>query len=172
MVTHRTERLTTDGGRPGDLRVSSASLFEGRTRDAIIGLKYRNERRNALGLARLLVPLVGAGTDVLTWVPTAEARRRERGIDHAELIARHLGALTGVPVARLLQRLGAGQQTGAARSVRLAGPRFVAHRRCAGRAVVLVDDVVTTGSTLRSAAQALLCEGAREVSAVTVSAVE
>ena len=172
MVTHRTERLSADGGRFTDLHVRSAALFEGRTRDAVIGLKYRNERRNALVLARLLVPLVGADTDLLTWVPTAESRRRERGIDHAELIARHLGALTGVPVARLLRRLGAGQQTGAARAARLAGPRFVAHRRCAGSAVILVDDVVTTGSTLRSAAAALLREGARGVSAVTVAAVE
>jgi len=172
MVTHRTERLATDGGRSTDLHVRSASLFEGRTRDAVIGLKYRNERRNALELARLLVPLVGADSDLLTWVPTAEARRRERGIDHAELIARHLGALTGVPVARLLRRLGAGQQTGAARAARLTGPCFVAHRRCAGRAVILVDDVVTTGSTLRSAAGALLREGASGVSAVTVAAVE
>lgn len=172
MVTHRTETFTVAGGGFADLHVRSASLFEGRTRDAVIGLKYRNERRNALELARLLVPLVGGEADVLAWVPTAEVRRRERGIDHAELIARHLGAITGLRAARLLRRLGAGQQTGAARASRLAGPQFVAHRRCAGRSIVLVDDVVTTGSTLRSAAGALLAAGAASVSAVTVAAVE
>jgi predicted amidophosphoribosyltransferase len=171
MVTHRTERVATEGGRPADLHVLSASLFEGTTRDAVIGLKYRNERRNARALAELLVPLLGEDVDLLTWVPTAEVRRRERGIDHAELIARHLGALSGMPVARLLRRLGTSQQTGAARPVRLEGPRFVAHRRCAGLGIVIVDDVVTTGSTLGSAARALLHGGARDVSAVTVAAV-
>jgi predicted amidophosphoribosyltransferase len=174
MTVHRTEHIDAGHGRFVRMQVVAASRFEGRTRDAVIGLKYRNERRNALVLAGLVAPLLAepmvvAPFDILTWVPTADTRKRERGIDHAELIARHAGVLAGVRTARLLRRVGTSQQTGAARSVRLAGPAFVAHARCAGLRVAVLDDVVTTGATLRAACGALVGAGAVAVTGLAVA---
>ena len=158
-------------GRFRDVRIVSATELSGMTKQAVTGLKYRNERANALALSGLLVPLVPAGTDVITWAPTAEARRMRRGVDHAELIARHLAVLSGVPVRRFLRRVGAGQQTGRNGRERRGGPRFVASTACAGLRVLVVDDVVTTGSTLVSACGELLRAGAAGVAAVTVAGV-
>jgi predicted amidophosphoribosyltransferase len=174
MAFHRTEQIDAGHGRFVCMQVVAASRFEGKTRDAVIGLKYRNERRNALVLAGLVASLLAdppevTRFDILTWVPTAESRRRERGIDHAELIARHMGAIAGVRTARLLRRVGSSQQTGAARSVRLAGPVFVAHARCAGLRIAVLDDVVTTGATLRAAGAALVGAGASAVIGLAVA---
>ncbi len=152
--------------------ITAASAFEGETREAVLGLKYRNERANALVLASLLLPLVPAGADVLTWAPTSERRRMERGVDHAELIARHLGALCDIPVRRMLRRVGNTRQTGASREERRGAVRFVAHGHRAGAHVVVIDDVVTTGSTMRAAVAALGGAGHPLVTCLAVAMVQ
>lgn len=153
------------------VEVISASFFDGDVREAVISLKYRNARPAAAGLARLIGPVPAGEIDLLTWLPTAAARRRHRGIDHSEVIARHVAAASGVPLVRVLRRLDGARQTGAPRDVRLRGPAFTAHRRVAGLHIGCVDDVVTTGATVRAAAAALLGRGAASVRVWTVATV-
>jgi ComF family protein len=149
--------------------VRSAVAFTGRARDVVLGLKYRNRRQVARHLAGLIVNrIVESGDqqriDVVTWAPTSAARRRERGFDQGELIARYVAIQLGVPSRRLLdRRRGATTQTGRSRRERLAGPAFVARPDVRGRRVLVVDDVVTTGSTMRHAALALEGAGAAGV---------
>lgn len=154
--------------RGGD--VIAALPFAGRPRDVILGFKYGNRRQLAHHLAGLLVNrLLAAGTgphdlDVVTWAPTSRRRRRSRGFDQAELVARRVAAQLGVPCRRLLEREGDDTpQTGRDRAARLHGPVFRASPAAVGRRVLVVDDVVTTGSTLRSAAAALRQVGAASV---------
>jgi ComF family protein len=139
--------------------------FTGRVRSIVLGLKYRNRRavtRHLAGLVvnRLVETRANEGVDVVTWAPTSAQRRRERGFDQSELIARTVARQLGVPCRRLLERADSATQTGRNRAERLSGPTFVARPAIAGQRVLVVDDVVTTGATLRSARTALAARGA------------
>ena len=101
--------------------------------------------------------------DFVTWVPTVRSRRLERGFDHAELIARHFGALIGRPTRGVLRRTSDGHQTGRNRSERLVGVSFVASPVVRSKTVCVVDDVITTGTTMHEAARALARGGATEI---------
>jgi predicted amidophosphoribosyltransferase len=146
--------------------------YEGDGRRLLHSLKYRNGRAVAGALGSAMAGLVSPGeVDVVTWAPTAPARRRARGYDQAQVLARAVARQLGVPQRRLLRRADRnGPQTGRRRVERLArAPTFVAVRAVTGR-VLVVDDVVTTGATLHAASEALLAGGARSVRAVAAAA--
>lgn len=102
--------------------------------------------------------------DAITWVPGRPAGIRERGFDHAEMLARGIGARLGFPVFPTLKPVSdRPDQTGLRATERrrnLAGA-FRA-RACRG-SVIVVDDLITTGATASAAAAALLDAGANQV---------
>jgi ComF family protein len=153
--------------------VIAAVAFSGRARQVLLGFKYHNRRAIAAHLAGLLVNRMarsGTRADVVTWAPTSPRRRRGRGFDQAELIARQVARQLGVPCHRLLERDGGGDpQTGRGRA-RFHGPEFRAHPRVPRSRILLVDDVVTTGATLASAAATLRRAGAADVVQAAVAA--
>lgn len=161
--------ITTPSG------VIAAVPFRGRARDVVLGLKYGNRRAVSRHLAGLLVNrLIEAGAhrdvDVVTWAPTSTARRRRRGFDQAELVATTVARQLGLPVRALLRRTDETHQTGLGRAERQQQATFVAHPRTDGRRVLIVDDVVTTGATLRHAEHALRTAGAATVHCAAVAA--
>jgi ComF family protein len=151
--------------------------YAGLGRSVIHALKYGGVRRLAVplggALARRWASCGGLG-DVLVPVPVHRDRLRERGFDQAHLIAREAGRIATAPVARTLVRARrTARQAELDRSGRagnVAGAfAVVAPEVVDGRWVVLVDDVMTTGATLREAALALHAAGAVAVSALTVA---
>lgn len=153
-----------------------AVVYEGIARRLILNLKYRNRRQVVVVLAELLaqrvmqsVPNIVTDVDVVTWAPTSTARVRRRGVDQSELLARRLAKEFGVPYRRLLIKTSTNVQTGASRDQRLRGSVYSARKLRVSSHVMIVDDVVTTGTTLRCAAEALLKAGARQVTCVAIA---
>ena len=156
----------------------SLLAYEGGARELVARLKYRNDRVAlawlAGGMAALVAPPAGA---VVTWAPTSARRRRRRGFDQAELLAAAVARRWRVPCRRLLDRAPGPPQTGLSLAARRQGPSFVPVPMSANGPgpsrlsvpVVLVDDVVTTGSTLTAAAWVLRAAGAPWVAALTAA---
>lgn len=156
---------------PGADSVALLFSHSGVGREFIHALKYRGERAiarwlgDSLALTHLGVTASAAPMciDTVTWAPTTAAHRRSRGFDQAETLARATAKALQVRPARLLRRIGSAAQSGTGRSARLSGPRFAGRSSAAGRRVLLVDDVLTTGATLAAAAAALEGAGAAAV---------
>ncbi len=155
--------------------ITAALSFDGVVRSAVLALKFGNRRAVAKVLAETLVRRLGLASpgaghiDVVTWAPTTRRRVADRGYDQAELLARAVARQLGVPCRRLLYRVHGAPQVGRTRSERLQGPAFRARRGSRLR-VLVVDDVVTTGSTLVAAGEALRAAGIAEVRLVAVAA--
>lgn len=147
----------------------SPRLYDGVARDLVRAMKFGGRRSAVHALAAELAQSIRADRvavgdfDVVTWAPTSDRRRRRRGFDQAELIAKLVGRHLGVPCRRLLVREPGPAQTGRSRRERLDGPRFRARAPRGRSRVLVIDDVVTTGSTLRAAAHALDRAGWTEV---------
>lgn len=159
---------------------ASLGPYEGGLREAIHALKYRGRRRVAERLADLLLGEAEARrvleeAEVLVPVPLHPRRRRERGFNQADLLAAAVGRRCRLPVAAtaLVRRKDTAPQAGlsaAGRRLNVAGAFGVRRRaRIAGRVVVLVDDVLTTGATALACARALNDAGAREVRLLAVA---
>lgn len=133
---------------------------------AIVRFKYEGRAELSRSLSRLLLPsLVGLALPpdtVLVPVPLHPRRLATRGYNQAALLAQELGRSSGLPCRpRLLSRTReTARQVGKARDARLTNTAdaFEVRQRGARRAVV-VDDVVTTGATVRACAQALARAG-------------
>ena len=152
-----------------------ALSYEGLVRELMLGFKYKNQRAVATMFAGRLYETLRTipemhSVDVVTWVPTTRERRMERGHDQAETLARKLGRLLEVPVRKLLVRETVGHQTGNSRAQRLIGVSLRARKLSVPTSVLVVDDVVTTGATMRMAKQALWLAGAARVVCTAVAA--
>ena len=161
------------------LRGLAAGSFAGPLREAVHAFKYGGEHALALELGSLVARLVakdlaaGALLDAIVAIPLHRARLRERGYDQALLLAEHVARSCGLPRSSALHRIRwsrpqveldrerreentTGAFVGVAGSLR-------------GLRIALIDDVTTTGATLRAAAAAARACGARSVRAYVVA---
>lgn len=174
MELHRSEMVSGKGGVLIPLSVFGMSPHTGSLRNDILNLKFHNNRAVAKELAeqvsQCLVHMnATVGMHFMTWAPTTVVRKSERGYDQAEVLARHLGVFVSIPVKGVLRRVNKQSQTGLHRMERLVQPQFVAKPVVAGKKIIVVDDVTTTGATFRAAAQALAIAGCVEVLCVAPS---
>lgn len=138
-------------------------------KDLIYEYKF-NHARSAAGLiANYMGEALPYTTDVIvTSVPTATSRVRQRGFDHSRLLAKELAKQKGLKYDYLLARMGQLKQVGTKRATRQkqAENSFRATTNLTGARILLIDDVTTTGATLEQAAKALKKAGAKSVNAL------
>jgi ComF family protein len=113
------------------------------------------------------------GVSFICHVPLHRQRRRKRGFDQAELLARRLSALSGLPLkSGLTREIDTPSQVGLGlheRRANVDGAFAWRGEVLSGESILILDDVVTTGSTINSAAQALIEAGAGRVDGLSIA---
>jgi predicted amidophosphoribosyltransferase len=158
-------------------RIVSCADHDGVARELLGAFKFRRLTGLAPLIAGFMADAVGASSKsglVMVPVPPARIRTWLRGFDPVGLLADDVAALSEIPLPTdpMLARHGYGRQRGRGRAGRLGDPPDIrpvegAGRLTGGREVLLVDDVMTTGATLSTAAGAIRQAGAASVSALT-----
>ena len=171
---------TCERCRPGAPRhVWVSTNYENAARELVKIYKFGHQRAAAESLASLMMGTLLAfnggqnlkGLNYLVVpVPTATSRIRQRSFDHSAHLARQIAHKLKARHLNALTRLGQSRQVGAERSVRLSQPvgnylvRYPALVN--GQNILLIDDVVTTGGTLRAVTKALRAAGVARVDAL------
>ena len=154
--------------------------YEGPVRGSILRYKFAGRRSYAQCYGRLLAMKISQefpdGFDTITWVPISAMRKFRRGYDQGQLLAEAVGAELGVEPVKLLKKVrnnppqsGISGQAERRANV-LSVYRTVNQQAVAGKRVLLIDDVITTGATVGEAARILLTAGAKQVCCGAVAA--
>ncbi len=148
--------------------------YEDNVREAILRYKFQDASHYSATFGTLVGQMLAdrrliAQFDVLSWVPVSRKRLRARGYDQAKLLAQGVGAYLERPVSRTLEKVRnnppqSGLENAADRRTNVQGVYApVETETWAGKRILLIDDVVTTGSTLSECAGILLEAGAAQV---------
>ena len=151
--------------------------YEGVVAESLRRFKFSGQSQYAASFGRMLAPLLRtAPFEVLSWVPVSAKRRRSRGYDQTELLAHAVAKELELPCTQTLQKIRhnpaqSSQRDAAARRANVLGAyRAVSPERFAGRSVLLIDDILTTGATLSECSRVLLTAGASSVVCAALAA--
>lgn len=148
-------------------------------RDGVRRYKFGGGRGHAVLFGELMAQCLrdrwDGPVDLVTWAPLHPQRKKQRGYDQAELLARRVGTLSDLPAEPAIEKIRATavqSQTGEdeARRANVQGAyRALPGLDLKGKRVVLVDDVATSGATLAQCAAALRGAGAEAVVGLTLA---
>lgn len=157
-------RTPTDSNPNPLVSITAAWPHEGQPAELVRELKYGRATAVVTELAETMAA-IAPEADMVVWVPASPDRRRQRGFDQGELLARAIARRLRLPVRKKLRRVDDVPQTTRELEGRLAGPEFAGRgsRMRFKPRVLLVDDVCTTGSTVRAASAVLRARGAGQV---------
>lgn len=155
-------------------------IYEGDIRESIARFKYRGRAEYATFYARCMYEygknrIKNWHADVLVPVPIHKSRLAKRGYNQADLIARELARLTGIPVTGdLIERVkkteAQKELNAVQRKNNLRGAFAYKTGKLVPETVIIVDDIFTTGSTVNAVSRILKEYGAKRVYAACVSA--
>ena len=159
---------------------TSLWYYNGKVRHSILLYKFYNRRSYGASYGRLLAMKLlrtdFCDYDLLTWVPVSSKRKFRRGYDQVELIAQSAGEELETPAVALLHKVRHTKPQSrlanyAQRKANVLGAFQVIDRsKVAGKRILLLDDIITTGATLSECSRVLLTAGAKEVHCAAVAA--
>lgn len=154
--------------------------YEDNVRGSLLRFKFHGKRHYAETYGRMLAMRLSreewTDFDILTWVPISDRRKRKRGYDQVELIANAVAQELGVTAQPCLKKVWDNPaQSGivgqAERRANVLGVYVAVNEESVkGKRILLLDDIVTTGSTAGECARVLLTAGAKEVNFAVVAA--
>lgn len=163
----------------GDLTCAAPLWYEENVREALLRLKFRGGSALAEPLGELLAQCAaeqfGGEFDTVTWVPVSRKRLKRRGYDQSRLLAEAACRRWDTRPVRLLTKIQdnpaqSGLRNEAARRVNVLGVYDPAESETIrGRRILLIDDICTTGATLRECVRVLRDNGAAAVLCLTVA---
>lgn len=150
------------------------AVYETTAEELVELYKFTSHRPAATDLAAMMVskllPEQLSAACLVVPVPTASGRVRQRGFDHTARLAKIIARQLNLEYSPVLKRTSQTRQVGASRKQRLAQAsgdyRVVRPRSIYKKPILLVDDIVTTGATIQSAAKALRQAGAGSIDAM------
>ena len=147
--------------------------YQDNVRHSVLRYKFYGHREYHVAYGKLVAQYVKdhlAGRyDMISWVPLSQKRKKERGYDQAFLLAKAAAAELGESAVETLRKVRntsaqSGLKEGAERRANVLGAYVpIDPERVAGKRILLIDDVVTTGSTLSECARTLRAMGAADV---------
>ncbi len=148
--------------------------YQSAYKQVITEFKYQNMPWLADALAQVMQPYLPKNYDLLVPVPLHPNRIQERGYNQSELLVRSLSRMSGMPWQNSLQRVrDTPHQTGLGRAERMQNLQnaFTCNKYAtvAGKKIILIDDVFTTGTTLYTCAKVLHQCGAKEIISCTLA---
>lgn len=154
--------------------------YDGALRESLLYYKFHGKQGYAAAYGRLLAPRIADALsgqyDLISWVPVSRKRKRQRGYDQARLLAAATARELGQPLTRTLKKVKHNPaQSGLDSAAERRGNVKNAYRpyrqeRFAGKRVLLIDDIVTTGSTLSECSRVLQTAGAASVVCAALAA--
>ena len=151
--------------------VKVSTIYSGLAKDLVWKLKFSGAQAAAKSMANIMSQQIESSRNmIIVPVPTATSRVRQRGYDQAVLLAKELAKQTGLKYVSCLSRTNQAHQVGAGRSQRIKqlsdAFRATKLELIADAQILIIDDVITTGATLESAALILKKAGAKRVDAL------
>ncbi len=153
--------------------------YEGDVKNALLRYKFGGLQKYAVDFAEYLEECINMSLDgnydIISWVPLSTKRLRHRGYDQARLLAEELCMRIGAgsPVRTLRKRINAAPQSKqgdkSRRVANIIGAYEIANVNVEGKRILLIDDILTTGSTVSECARVLKTAGASEVFVLTVA---
>lgn len=154
--------------------------YKDKVRQSLLRFKFYNYRSYADIYGRLVAMQIlkdmPKGFDILAWVPTGFFRRLRRGYDQAELLAVATALELGVEPVAVLKKirntppLSRYRDAARRRATILGAYRVLDPAAIAGKRILMIDDIITTGATASECAKTLLTAGAKEVYFAAVAA--
>lgn len=162
---------------PREFCVYAALPYTGGFRKTLHALKFQGQKGRGEAIGQLMASVLESPppAELVTWVPMTPEKQLARGYNQSEALAKAAARALGLPALPVLTKVReTATQHELSREERIGNVQgaYTADRRAKGKTILLIDDIVTTGSTICACAKALYAAGAEQVVGLCAASAE